>query len=473
MKMSKNVSFFIMIIVAILLIVASSVSAAPISKTQPGNSKVKELRKVFSKINNPAQSTNAGQHASRPPRSRNLSLLGANNFDGTGFNADVWALGKFAYVGTWGIFTESGDLCPNLGTKVVDISDPSQPSWVNTLPAPPGTQTNDVKVATVSTKFFNGDLAVVSNEDCAPGGARGFELWDVTDPASAEFLGRFGPEEAFDTPPFLVDLGFGVHNTFIFEQGSRVYVAAVIDFAEIFQLIFGAPEFVGDLRIVDVTDPRNPVQVGDWGIVKNLGLDPFEGQGDFALSFLHDVWVERDIAYLSYWDAGLILLDISDPADPQFISQTKYDPGEDGDTHVAVPARGGNLIVTGDEDFSPDPWGFMRVFNAQDESNPFQIGTFATENALNAPPPIGDYSIHNVITRGNTVYASWYSDGIRVIDISRPGAPRELASFVPAGVPDPFGILPTAPEMWGIYVQGQLVFGSDMNAGLYILKHVP
>lgn len=471
--MSKKMSFLSLIVAAFLLIATTSVNAAPVSEFQSHHNRISELRETFSKINNPALRANNGQGEARPGRTRNISLLGTQNFEGTGFNADVWALGKFAYVGTWGLFTEDGSLCPNLGTKVVDISDPTQPDWINTLPAPPGTQTNDVKVETVSTKFFRGDLAVVSNEDCAPGGARGFELWDVTDPASAEFLGRYGPQEAFDTPEFLTEIGFGVHNTFIFEAGNRVYVAAVVDFSEIFQLIFGMPVSIGDLRIVDVTDPRHPVLVGDWGIVKNLGLDPFEGQGDFALSFLHDVWVEKDIAYLSYWDAGLILLDVSDPSDPSFISQTKYDPAEDGDTHVAVPARGGNLVITGDEDFSPDPWGFMRIFDTSNVGDPFQIATFATENALNAPPPSGDFSIHNVIVRGNTVYASWYSDGIREIDISQPGAPREIASFVPAGVPDPFGILPTAPEMWGIYVQSNLVFGSDMNAGLYILTHKP
>ncbi len=60
-----------------------------------------------------------------------------------------------------------------------------------------------------------------------------------------------------------------------------------------------------------------------------------------------------------------------------------------------------------------------------------------------------------------------------MLDISQPAAPRNIGSFVPAGVPDPLGVLPTVPELWGVYVQGDLILGSDMNAGLYILKHVP
>jgi hypothetical protein len=115
----------------------------------------------------------------------------------------------------------------------------------------------------------------------------------------------------------------------------------------------------------------------------------------------------------------------------------------------------------------------MRVYNSQDGSNPFQIGTFATENTLNAPPPIGDFSIHNVIARGNAIFASWYSDGVRVIDISQPEAPREVASFVPPAVADPFGVLPTAPEVWGIHLAGELIAASDMNGGLYLLQMKP
>lgn len=405
-------------------------------------------------------------------RSRRLKLLGSNDLGGGGFNSDVWIHRRHSYTGTWGLWTPDGVLCPNDGTKVVNIKNPRNPVLVNLLPAPVGTQTNDTKVARVRTPYFKGDLLVVSNEDCRPGGARGFELWDVTDPANATFLSRFGPEVAFDEPPFLQEIGFGVHNTFIFKRYDRVYVAAVVDFAEIFQLDIDGSATVGDLRIVDVTDPRNPVQVADWGAIKDLGLDPFEtGQGDdFALSFLHDVWVERGIAYLSWWDAGLILLDVSDPTNPQFISRTPYAPDEEGNAHVAVPARGGKLVITGDEDFTPFPWGFGRVFNSRDVTNPFQIATFATENTLNAPPPEGDFSIHNVITRYRKVYASWYSDGLRVWSIKRPSRPREIAFFVPPAAADPFGVLPTAPEVWGVHLKGKVIAISDMNSGLWLLK---
>ena len=72
--------------------------------------------------------------------------------------------------------------------------------------------------------------------------------------------------------------------------------------------------------------------------------------------FLHDVWVQDGIAYLSYWDAGLVLLDVSDPANPVFLGDSTY-PNPDasglppeGNGHVAVPNAAGDLVIFGDED---------------------------------------------------------------------------------------------------------------------------
>lgn len=133
----------------------------------------------------PAVGGEHGKAAARTTRSRNLTAVGSHDLGGRGFNADVWAHGDHAYVGTWGIFEFA---CPNDGTQVVDVSDPSEPQHVATIPTEPGTQTNDVKVTRVNTTDFKGDLLAVSNEDCAIGGARGIELWDVSDPRNAVFL---------------------------------------------------------------------------------------------------------------------------------------------------------------------------------------------------------------------------------------------------------------------------------------------
>ncbi len=60
--------------------------------------------------------------------------------------------------------------------------------------------------------------------------------------------------------------------------------------------------------------------------------------------------------YLSNWDAGLILLDISDPTSPVYVS-TALDGSSDGDgeinSHSAWPNEDGSIVVEGNEDFAP------------------------------------------------------------------------------------------------------------------------
>jgi hypothetical protein len=70
------------------------------------------------------------------------------------------------------------------------------------------------------------------------------------------------------------------------------------------------------------------------------------------------------------------------------------------------------------------------------------------------------------------LYLSWYSDGLRVVDISEPASPREVAFFVPPSVERLDGE-ESPPLVWGVHVEGELIVVSDMTGGLYILKMAP
>ena len=430
------------------------------------------------------QQAQGGGSVPNIPRTRPLSLvgqLGPADEPLMGFpNSDVWVHKKFAYVGTWGFF----GFCPATGVKVIDISDPSNPELVTTISSHPDTRANDVKVDKINTRFFKGDLLVHSDEPCGPAGIGGFHLIDVTDPANPVHLSKFA------TGP--------VHNLYLYERGHRAFVLLSIPFSEVFGPGFPFPgETSTDFAIVEVTDPTDPVLVGTWTIGRDAGLAfgspifaeifPLEVQAllapgfdctpppgtpelcrgaDFPGVFNHDVWANKQgtVAYVSYWDAGLILLDISDPTSPTLIGrgvELATFGGDEGNAHNAVPARGGKLVLVGDEDFTEGPWGFLRIFDTSDPSNPVEIGAFATDRALTASGCC--FSIHNVVVKGNMAFISWYTEGIRVIDFSKPDAPREIASF---SVPFEEGFT----LFWGVDVERNLIFGSDIFTGLYILK---
>jgi hypothetical protein len=88
----------------------------------------------------------------------------------------------------------------------------------------------------------------------------------------------------------------------------------------------------------------------------------------------------------------------------------------------------------------------------------------------------GVYSVHNAVIKGDRSYASWYSDGVRVVDLSDPGRPREVAWFVPPPAP-PRQTAATAqggrrdmPLVWGVFPWKGMVLASDMNSGLWVIR---
>jgi hypothetical protein len=246
---------------------------------------------------------------------------------------------------------------------------------------------------------------------------------------------------------------------YLFQRGERVLALLAVPFAE--------RSGRGDFRIVDVTDPRNPVEIAEWNLRANLGADAFAARGTSAAVYCHSAWASADglTAYLAYWDAGAVILDISDPASPRYIGRTVYSDGDEGNAHSAWPVAGRPLLLVTDEDFDPrNGWGYLRVYDISTPARPVQVGSFATENARRGAPD-GIHSVHNPFMDGETLYLSWYADGVRVVDLSDPANPREVDSYVPPARDD--GI---APSIWGVYVDGEYVYLSDLHLGLHVLR---
>jgi hypothetical protein len=234
-------------------------------------------------------------------------------------------------------------------------------SFVGIIPSPTGSRSNDVKVAAMNS----GDILVHSNESCA-GGPGGFEIYNVDDPENPVHLASVGPINELNPISDALFGGItdvGVHNLWLFTDGERDYVAAVAESA------------FDTFRIYDITDPTNPTIASAWGAeevfdpgvgdelvdvgrVLDAALWLTSGFGASQNRFLHDVTVSADgnHAYLSNWDAGLILLDISDPTNPQPVS-TALDLTADGDgevnSHAAWPSEDGSIVVETNEDFAP------------------------------------------------------------------------------------------------------------------------
>jgi hypothetical protein len=159
-------------------------------------------------------------------------------------------------------------------------------------------------------------------------------------------------------------------------------------------------------------------------------------------------------------------------------------PGIAG-TQITIPAvfvqrstglllRDGSQPVTARAAAVFNGWGYLRFSDISDPANPLQLSTFATPNTNNEAVALGGiWSVHNPAVlrdedddESNVLYVSWYSDGIRVLDIRNPAMPREVAFWTGQGAPA--GAPPV--NIWSVVPHRGLLLASDRDFGLYVLK---
>ena len=397
----------------------------------------------------------------RPPVSarvagtKTLPLLAHVN-PGTGTNADVYGYKDHAYLASW-----IGKGCLSKGVRVYDLGDPRKPTLDSVFadaasdPAVAGTWTEKVVVQHLNNRNFAGDLAVVTFQACDrnnPTTFRGFGLYDVTDPAKPHKLALYA------TPKTR-----GSHEVWLGTYRGKAYVYTAILRSE----LISSPDYdpgtnsaktpgQADFRIIDVSDPDQPVQVGEWGAWKELGIYPrAEGKENFVHSVRVDSRLQR--AYLSYWDLGTVFLDISNPSRPVYLGRTTPPQGA---THSSYIDRGGRLLVETHETDAGLPY----FYDIADPVHPVLLSRFA-------PPGYEADSVHDPKVLGDRAYFSWYGLGVVTADIFNLGAPQLEAQFLPSTDyvnPDFFCTEP-CPEVWGVFVDKRYVLASDMNSGLYVL----
>lgn len=339
------------------------------------------------------------------------------------FTSDLWVAGDWAYTGTWGARGEGEVVAFGDALNVWDISDPTAPRLTATLTVDART-VNDVKVSA------DGALAVLTHEGSADG-LDGVTLLDLADPGQPAILARY--TDGLET---------GVHNVWI--DGDYLYIAV---------------DGVGQgLRILDIGDPSAPVQVASY----------YAGQ-----SLLHDVYVRDGLAFLSHWNAGLVILDVGNgvaggaPTDPVEVASIPLD----GQTHNAWYWPAAGYVFVGEEDFAAP--GRIHVVDVAELDSPREVATFTVPGAVEPP--------HNFWLDEDRaiLYAAWYGHGVRAIDVSGELAGaleqqgRELGFSTYEGTP-PGGCTGTgATCTWAPQLAGGLLFVSDMNHGLVVLDPEP
>ena len=339
---------------ALTLGVANATAAAP-SVPRPSErvaERTKALLGARMTAGPAAQRASANARSAAPATRHNFRLLGHLNLPGPSAHADVFfydhggAVGKHAYVGTWGA------ACSARGVKIIDVNNPRRPRLVALPTTGPGESREDIVVQRIGNRDVMGVGVQICGEQGGPGG---LALFDVTQPMRPRPLS------------FLPMPAGGVHEMdMVVRPDGRALALLAVPFVEFENTYFGA-EAGGEFRLVDITDPRNPVELADWGIIADSSLrlfagndeisSSFQGLGYFAAHYAHSARAADQgmTAYVSYWDGGVLKFDISDPTNPVLLARTTYPLNADGDAHSMTPYdyRGRRYILQNDEDGTP------------------------------------------------------------------------------------------------------------------------
>ncbi len=238
----------------------------------------------------------------------------------------------------------------------------------------------------------------------------------------------------------------GVHNVWI--RGEE-------------ELVYACHNGTSDLHIIDIADPAQPKEVGRWGL-------------DRPGKTLHDVFVHEGYAYLSYWDHGMVMLDVGagshggTPTAPVMVSRYAY---PEGNTHTAW--RHGRYLFVGDEIFPPvwssdepvDARGFIHVIDYADPDHPVEVAQYEVPEA----------GAHNVWVEGDRLYVGYYQAGLRVVDVAgelRGDLYRQGREVAALRTTDQDTMVPNWPMLWGAQVFKGRIYSSDFNSGIWITRLV-
>lgn len=321
---------------------------------------------------------------------------------------DLWVHGGFAYTGT--IQMADGPIVVSGNTLYAwDVSDPATPTLTDSVRIE-ARRLNDVKVSD------DGTIAVITHES-SNDGRNGITILDLGDPGHPAIISRF--QQGLES---------GVHNVWI--DGDIVYV--VLDGTG------------NGLRILDISNREAPTT-----------LNGFQAE----TSFLHDVYVRDGLAFLSYWNAGLLILDVGNgmaggtPQAPTLISRVFTQGGQ---THNAWYWPEAGYVFVGEEDFGTP--GILHVVDMSDFTAPVEVATFA----------VPGQTPHNfwMDEAAQVLYAAWYGNGIRAIDVS--GELRGRLELQGREVADiQYG--GAATFTWAPQLHEGLLYASDVNLGIVVV----
>lgn len=396
------------------------------------------------------------------------------------------------------------------GWNILDVTDPSNPRHVKFFeccdPAAYKAQcTPKIQVADgLMIAAIGGGVPFLHGTKPEDKAISGLQIYDIKeDPENPKLLSYWATG---------VENGMGVHR-FAYNGGKYVYMPAE------------CPGFVGFIvRILDISDPCNPVEAGRWWMPEQFkdgmlpGTYPVGHQAEKDWAMCHACTLSADRPnelYMGYFGGGGIILDISDPTRPKLISQLKIQPPFAGKLcgarcHTFLPLTGRNFAVLTNEGerfpyFTKEkiasgphpgaqPMNNLHMIDVSDPTDPVLVAEFPypevpegfpypnfNDCGIGCQGPFGPHNVHEPMGKPwlqdnpNLVYNCYFHAGLRVFDVSDPYYIKEIAYFIPPNPEKPlFGpklegpLLGTAEDC--VVDDRGYIYIDTMHDGMYILR---
>jgi len=328
-------------------------------------------------------------------------------------------------------------------TVFVDVSNPSRPVYLGRLPMyreANGSTWRDMKV-------YSDHMYVVSDG----AGPHGMQVFDLT---------RLRGLDGSDPVTFEEDVHYdriaSAHNIVINEETGYAYAVGVNG---------GGDTCGGGLHMIDIRQPKNPTFAGCFQD-RSTGRQRTGYSHDAQCVIYRGPDVEhqgKEICFGSN-ETALSIADVTDKSNPVAISAATY-PNV-AYSHQGWLSEDHRWFYMNDElDETGGDVEFTRtlVWDVSDLDDPILANEFFHETrAID----------HNLYVRGNTMYLSNYTSGLRILDISDPANPRPAGHFdtVPHSI--------DAPEFDGSwsnypYFESGIIIVTSQREGLFVVRYRP
>ena len=322
------------------------------------------------------------------------------------------------------------------GTSFVDVSDPSSPKVLGILPTETRSSIwRDIKV------YKDHAYIVADNASY-----HGIQIFDLTQLRNVSSFTTFQKTAYYD------NVG-DVHNIAINEETGFAYAVGIGSASK--------SEYRCGAHIIDINDPIDPKYSGCLGD---------ETTGRYGDGYVHDgqfiVYRGPDADYygkeiaLTSNETALGIADVTDKSNLKIIS--KYESNDFRYIHQGWISDDHKYFYTNDELNElrgVDAYQTTLIFDITDLDRPILKNTYKSDLKT---------IDHNNYIIDSLLYQSNYSTGLRVLNISNPTSPKEVAYFdtYPAGDKLDFvGSWSNYP-----YFKSKTIIISSIEEGLFVLK---